>query len=316
MRIVYLGSGSFGVPSLNAINASGHEICFIATQPAARAGRGRVPKPTAISTWAQKWNHPFLETPDVNQSHIIEEIKRHEPELLVVIAFGQKLGKEVISTATYGAINVHASLLPKLRGAAPINWAIVNGESETGISIITLAEKMDAGEVLAQKSVKIRIGETAGELHDRLAEESGEVLLSTIDDIEQGKAIYTPQDHSKATLAAKLKKKDGRLNFGMPADVLERRIRGFWPWPEACANYVNAKTGKCKRVILASAETIELAESDRPFGSLDSDLNIVCGKGALKIKKLKAAGGSLMDFSDFVNGYHCQAGDLFMEITE
>ncbi|MHC4239662.1 MAG: methionyl-tRNA formyltransferase, partial [Planctomycetota bacterium] len=176
---------------------------------------------------------PFVETDNVNAPDVTDRLNSLEPDLVVVIAFGQKIGKQLINLPRKGAINVHASLLPKYRGAAPINWAIINGEHEIGVSIISLAERMDAGDVLAQTKTDIEPDETAGQLHDRLAQTAVPLLLQTLDQIATGNAVYHEQDHSKATLAPKLKKSDGYLDFGDSAEALRRKILGLWPWPGA-----------------------------------------------------------------------------------
>ena len=211
MRIVYLGSGEFGIECLNALADSAHELVFIVTQPPQPAGRGRRECPTPVCHWANTHLVPFIETGNVNTPEIIEQVAHHQPDLKIVIAFGQKIGPELIDMPPKGAINVHASLLPKYRGAAPINWAIINGETKTGISIITLAHKMDAGQILAQAETQIAPDETAGSLHDRLAQLAAPLLLETVEKIATGTAVYTDQDHSKATYAPKLRKNDGFL---------------------------------------------------------------------------------------------------------
>ncbi|MDD5459590.1 MAG: methionyl-tRNA formyltransferase [Phycisphaerae bacterium] len=315
MNIVFLGSGEFGLHCLDALSSGRHRLSFVITQPAHGAGRGRHLRPTPVAQWATKNNVPFAEAANINSPEAIRKIRECKPDILVVIAFGQKVGSEVIDIAPNKAINVHASLLPKYRGAAPINWAIVNGETETGISIITLAEKMDTGQILSQVKTSISSEDTAGSLHDRLAEISAPVLLDTIDQIENGTAEYIEQDHAKATLAGKLKKSDGFIDFSQPAEVIERKIRGFWPWPEAAAYYVSAETQKCWRTIFVKAAVVK---TDNPKnlapGLLDENLNVICGTDALKIEKLKPAGSGLMDFADFVNGRNTRPGNLFMRI--
>ena len=315
MNIVYLGSGRFGIECLNTLSLSDHDLKLIVTQPAQQAGRGRKPRPTPVACWADEHSIPFIETSDVNTSENITEISGCQPDLIVVIAFGQKIGSELTALPPKGAINVHASLLPKYRGAAPINWAIINGETSTGISIITLAEKMDAGQILAQAETDIRGDETAGQLHDRLAELAAPLLSKTIDQIAAGTAVYAEQDDSKATLAPKLKKTDGLLDFTEPAQVLARKIRGLWPWPGASANYVSKRTGKSIRLTIAMAEPVETSKpADLETGTLDESLNIKCGEDALKITRVKPAGSQLMDFKDFANGRQTQPGDLFARI--
>jgi len=326
MKIVYLGSGEFGIECLNALAHSRHNLQFIVTQAPHPAGRGRKPRPTPVANWAsaEGGRVPFIETEDVNAPQLTEKVAHYEPDLIVVIAFGRKIGNELINLPPFllsqestGAINVHASLLPKYRGAAPVNWAIINGEKETGISIITLSEKMDAGKILAREKTDILENETAGELHDRLAQMAAPLLLETIDKIADGSIVYTEQDHSKATLAPKLKKSDGFIDFSESAKTLERKIRGLWPWPGASTTYLSKKTNKSIRVTIAIAEVVQTSKPTRlPPGTLDENLNIICGEDALKITKIKPTGSRLMHFKDFVNGRHTCPGDLFMKIEQ
>lgn len=315
MKIVYLGSGEFGLECLYALMRSSHSLDFIVTQPPRRAGRGRKSTPTPVAAWADVHSIPFVEADNVNTPQMFQKISGCNPDLLVVIAFGQKIGNELINLAPKGAVNVHASLLPKYRGAAPVNWAIINGEGKTGVSVITLAEKMDAGDILAQAATEIKPDETAGELHDRLAKLAAPLLLETIGKIEAGTATYTEQDHSKATLAPKLKKSDGFLDFAEPAEILQRKIRGLWPWPGASANYLSKKTSKTLRVTIAKASVIEAPNTTGLSpGTLDKNLDIICGRNVLKITKVKPAGSALMNFRDFVNGRHIEPGDIFARI--
>jgi methionyl-tRNA formyltransferase len=314
MKIVYLGSGEFGLECLDALHKeslglgiSEHDLRFIVTQPPNPAGRGRKPHPTPVARWADAHSMPFIEVDNVNASEIVEKIAGYEPDLIVVIAFGQKIGNELTNLPPKGSINVHASLLPKYRGAAPINWAIINGETATGISIITLSEKMDAGQILAQSRMDIAADETAGQLHDRLAKMAAPLLLKTIGRIADGTAVYIEQDHAKATLAPKLKKSDGFLNITEPAEV--------WPWPGASANYISKKTGKSIRVTIAMAEVMTLQKpSLLSPGTFDENLNVICGRDALKITQIKPAGSPLMAFKDFTNGRQTKPGDSFVKI--
>jgi len=317
MKIVYLGSGQFGIDCLNALEQSTQSLQLIVTQPPHPAGRGRKPSPPPAVRWANAHSIPFVETGNVNAPEMMGKIADCNPDLIVVIAFGQKIGNDLINLPPKGAINVHASLLPKYRGAAPINWAIINGETETGISIITLADKMDAGQILAQSKTNIAPDETAGGLHDRLAQMAAPLLMKTIGKIDDGTAVYTEQDHSKATLAPKLKKNDGFIDFVEPAEVLERKIRGFWPWPGASANYLSKKTKKYTRATIAMTQVVETSNpTGVSAGTLDENLHIICNTNALKIKKIKPAGSPLMDFKSFTNGRKTQPGDLFIKIDK
>ena len=317
MKIVYLGSGDFGIASLSAIADSTHTLELIVTQPTRKAGRGRKSRPTPVALWAKENSIPTLEADNINAASVIEEIASHQPDLIVVISFGQFIGTNVVNLPPKGTINVHGSLLPKYRGAAPVNWPIINGERETGISIITVAEKMDAGDILAQEKTDIIAGETAGQLSYRLAELAGPVLLKTIDSIADGRAVYSKQDDSLATKAPKLKKSDGFIDFTESADSICQKILGLWPWPGVCADYMCNATGKCTRVTIAAAEVVANANPEKlAVGVLDKNLNIICGSDSLKILKLKPAGKGLMNFSDFVNGSRTQPGDVFREISE
>jgi methionyl-tRNA formyltransferase len=317
MKIVYLGSGEFGIECLNNLVGSSHRLEFIVTQTPQPAGRGRRSTPTPVAVWAKSHDIPFIEAEDVNTPQVIKQIANYKPDLIVVIAFGQKIGSDLIKLPPKGAINVHASLLPKYRGAAPINWAIINGETQTGISIITLAEKMDAGDILGQLATEIKPDETAEQLHNRLAKLAAPLLLETIDKIANGTVIHTIQDHSKATLAPKLKKSDGFLDFAESADVLQRKIRGLWPWPGASVIYLSKKTNKSVRVTIAEACAVPTSNpAHLQPGTLDENLNVLCGEDALKIVKIKPDGSSLMDFRDFVNGRQTCPGDIVMEIKK
>jgi len=279
-----------------------------------------------VARWADANSIPYMESDSVNAPSDTEIIAENQPDLIVVVAFGQKIGGELINLPPKGAINVHASLLPKYRGAAPINWAIVNGERQTGISIIALVEKMDAGDILAQQECEIGPDETAGQLHDRLAQVAAPLLLKTIDKIEEGSVVYTGQDHLKVTLAPKLKKSDAFLDFGEPAESLRRKILGFWPWPGASAVYVSQKSkpprllaqqARGQQVMIAEAKVVQSPnKAGLAVGVLDENLDIICGRDALRVTRIKPAGGSLMDFRDFVNGRGTQPGDMFVKIEK
>ncbi len=317
MKIVYLGSGEFGIECLNALVRSSHNLRLVVTQPPRAAGRGRKLQPTPVASWADAHLVPFIETADANAPQLLEKVVHYEPDLIVVIAFGQKIGAELINIPPKSAINVHSSLLPKYRGAAPINWAIINGESQTGISIITLADEMDAGRILAQSQTDIGPDETAGQLHDRLAKMAPQMLLKTLNHIADGSATYTDQDHSKATLAPKLKKTDGFLDFNDSAESLRRKILGLWPWPGASAMYISKKEDKAVRVTIAMAEVVRYSKpADLPQGTLDKNLNLICGMDSLKITKIKPAGSAIMEFKDFVNGRRTKPGDMFLKIDK
>jgi methionyl-tRNA formyltransferase len=315
MKIVYIGSGQFGLKCLDALARSEHTLSLIVTQTPHKAGRGQKLRPTAVAAWAKENSQPFFEAENINTSEAFEKIAAAKPDLIVVIAFGQKISNRLINLPAKGTINVHSSLLPKYRGAAPINWAIINGEQKTGISIITVAERLDAGDILAQAEVHIEENETAGRLHDKLAKLAPGLLLETIEKIEKGKAQYTPQDDSKATKAPKLKKADGFIDFDQPAETIKRKILGLWPWPGASAVYLSTESGKQTRVTIAMAQCFQTHNPQSlPTGTFDDELNVTCAKNALKITKIKPAGSHIMDFVDFANGHRTKPGDKLIKI--
>ena len=317
MKITFFGSGDIGIPCLDALKDSPNELAGVFTQPARPAGRKRKLAPTAVANWAKQNAVNCTEAANINSPDMVEQIAACRGRLLVVIAFGQKISQEVIKLFPAGAINVHASLLPKYRGAAPINWAIIKGESETGISIITLADKMDAGEILAQAKVPIGPDDTAQTLSNKLAQVAPAVLLETIAQIEAGTAVYTSQDESGVTFAHKLKKSDGLIDWAASAEDINNKIRGLWPWPGVQTDFVSTKTGKSYRVMIAKAHFIGGATGNQGrVGVLDEDLNVICTEGVLQILQIKPAGGGLMDFKSFVNGRDVCPGDRFIRIEE
>jgi len=313
LRIVYAGSGPFGINCLDAVLESSHEIRLIITAPPRPAGRGRKSRPTGVRRWAEAHNVPVVETADINSPGMISEIRGLAPDVLVVVAFASKISGELTAVPALAAVNVHASLLPKYRGAAPINWAIIKGESRTGVTVITLAERMDAGRILGIAETEIGEDETAGELHDRLAAMAGPLLVDVLDRIASGRVVYAEQDHSRATLAPRLNKVDGYIDFGESARQVRNRIRGLWPWPGASAVYVSKAGDRRQPVTIAGAGVVDKpVDTSLPAGTLDEDLCIACGRGALKIDMLKPSGRRLMDFASFANGWRCRPGDMFL----
>ncbi len=316
MKIIYCGCGRFGIEALNALKTSNHELLHIITHPEKQAGRGRKLQANDVEQWAQQNAVPFTTFDDINGLQGVQLIKNFAPDLLVVIAFGQKISAEIINIPSKGAINVHGSLLPKYRGAAPINWAIMNGETQTGISIITLAEKMDAGQILAQAELKIAADDRADAIGDALAKLAAPLLVETIDKIAAGTATYTKQDDSKATKAPKLKKSDGIIDFTLSAQQIHNRVRGLWPWPGAAACFVNARTEKKYPVTIAKTQVAGLTGKNDTPGVIDENLYCLCGTGSLKILELKPHGSKLMDFKSFLNGRGKGSGDYFIALEE
>jgi methionyl-tRNA formyltransferase len=233
VRIVFLGSGSFAIPCLEALLDAGHEVAALVTQPDREKGRGQALAPPPTKPVAERRGVPVLQPRRVREPEAQEALRRLAPELQVVVAFGQILPRGVIDIAPRGTVNVHGSLLPKLRGAAPIQWAIATGETETGVTTMLIDEGLDTGPTLLARSTPIGPDETAAQLEPRLARLGADLLLETVRGLADGTLSPVPQDHSRATLAPLLKKEDGRIDWSAPAATVACRARGFHPWPGA-----------------------------------------------------------------------------------
>jgi methionyl-tRNA formyltransferase len=233
LRIVFLGSGSFAIPCFEALLDAGHDVPALVTQPDREKGRGQALAPPATKPVADRRGVPVLQLRRVREPDAQAALRRLEPELQVVVAFGQILPRSVIDIAPRGTVNVHASLLPKLRGAAPIQWAIAGGERETGVTTMLIDEGLDTGPTLLARSTAIGPDETAADLEPRLARLGAEVLLETVHGLAADTLRPVPQDGTRATLAPILKKEDGRIDWSAPAAVVASRARGFHPWPGA-----------------------------------------------------------------------------------
>ncbi len=290
-RVLFVGSGAFGEPTLKAIAERGSCVGVV-TATDKKAGRKQQITPTPIGICAESLGLPCIKTENINNESSIHEI---EFDIMIVIAFGQKLSDELIDR--YDAVNLHASLLPRWRGAAPIHAAIMHGDSETGVSVITLASTMDGGLVLASKSTTIGEEETTGELHDRLALMGSEVIEGVL----QGGRANTIQDESLVTYAKKLSRKDGKLDLSLNSEVIARQIRGLSPWP-SCHLLIGGVD--CK---LLNAKVVN---GEGKAGEILHGHTIACGKGAIQITKLKPAGSKSMSWKEFCNGRSIKAGDL------
>ncbi len=312
MKIVYIGSGAYGINCLDALRNSQYEIEFIITQPARCAGRGRKIAQTKVALWAQNNSISCIEASNINQPQIVQQLVDAKPDLIIVIAFGQKICDEIIAIPPKGIINVHGSLLPEYRGAAPINWAIVNGDIRTGTTVATITSNWDAGQILGQVQTDIGCDETFEQLYDKLAKMSAPLLIETINKIENNTVVYINQDATKVTRAPKLKKSDGIIDFSDSAESIRNKIRGLSPWPGVVADYHCHKTNKTIRCKLVSASLVPNREfNGLQTGTLDEQLNIICGKDSLRINRIKPAGKKEMPFEAFVNGQHIKPGDRF-----
>jgi methionyl-tRNA formyltransferase len=308
MRVVFFGAGEFAVPSLRWLGNSAHELPLVVTQPDRPAGRGKQATPTMVAQRALQDGLPLERCEDVNAPAFIERVRELRPDLAIAIAFGQKLLEPLRSVFAQGCINLHASLLPKYRGAAPINWAILQGERRTGVTAFKLVDRMDAGPILVKRETMIGPDETAGELHDRLAGVACDALGATLKLYEGGRVPEgTPQDESEATKAPKLSKLDGLIRFTDSAEQICRRCRAMWPWPGARCRYVSGD-GKSEEVMIAAAAVVP-APANVPPGTISDVLTVATTDGSLEIHSIQPAGKRVMSWQDFVNGRHVKPGE-------
>jgi methionyl-tRNA formyltransferase len=300
LRIIFAGSGEFGLPTLRAMLAAGHELALVVSQPDRPAGRGRSLTPTPVAREALAGNLPLLRTGQINNQAL------PPADLMVVIAFGQKISQDACNRPRLGSLNLHASRLPLYRGAAPINWAICRGETHTGNSVIRLADRMDAGAVLAQSQLPIGPTETAGELHDRLAEDGGPLVLRVAEALATGTAAETPQDESRATAAPKLARDAARIDWGRPSADIARLIRGMSPWP-GCRVAIRDPSGVVAgRVTLIRADTA--AGQGGAAGCINADGDVWAADGAVRILEIQPEGKRTMPLAAYRNGHRWEAG--------
>jgi methionyl-tRNA formyltransferase len=303
LKIIFAGSGEFGLPTLRALQKSKHEVVQVVTKPDQPAGRGRRLTPTPIGHQAADSGLPLLRTGNINAEVL------PPADLMIVIAFGEKISPEKVNHPRLGSINLHASRLPKLRGAAPINWAILSGEQVTGNSVIRLAQKMDAGAILAQSQIEIGPLETAGELHDRLAVDGVDLVLKVAAQLANGTAVELPQDESQATLAPKPSRESAHLDFARPAEQLARQIRGLYPWPGCRVRICDAEGSEVARMRLVRAKAVESDEGPRWMpGEITVAGTVQCGAAALEVVEVQPEGRTAMPLADYRRGHRWQAG--------
>jgi methionyl-tRNA formyltransferase len=299
LRVIFAGSGAFGMPTAAALKK---QIVQVVTQPDRPAGRGQKLLPTAAAVFAMKENVPLLRTEDINRETL------PDADVMVVIAFGQKISPLLVNRPRLGSVNLHASLLPKFRGAAPIVWSMLSSNRVTGNSVIRLAERMDAGAILAQSRVEIRETETAGELHDRLAMDGAGLMAKVLEDLAAGKASERPQDEAQASGAPKLSRRDAVLDWEAGAETAALRIRALWPWPSCHVRLMDAAKNEVARLSLIRAKAVESEGSRWQSGEIEGTGHIRAGDGAVEILEVRPDGGRPMALADYRRGHAWMAG--------
>ncbi|MBI1337113.1 MAG: methionyl-tRNA formyltransferase [Phycisphaera sp.] len=321
MRLILLGSGEFGLPTFEALRTA-HDIAAVITQPDKPAGRKRVLTPTPVGQWADANHLLLIKTDNVNETDFIDRTRALKADAAVVIAFGQKLSDPFIRVLGGLAVNLHASLLPRHRGASPINHAILTGDRQAGVTVIGLAQRMDAGLMFGKASIPIDPLETAGELHDRLAQLGPAVVAGVLDRYSNGKLVGQTQDETQATKAPKLSKADGTVDFDHDADVVRSRIQALNPWPGIRVTWRNSH-GNERELHLLRAEAvpdlscfISLHPGSKPTPGcvLDDKGHVAVRDGSIRLLEVQLPGGKPMKIADFIRGHHFGAGDILAKI--
>ncbi len=307
MDVLFMGTPEFAAPTLQALLGSRHDLRAVVTQPDKPAGRGRRLSAPIVKQLALSHEIPCLQPTALNDPTVEDALSALEPEVIVVAAYGKILPPSLLNIPPMGCINVHASLLPKYRGAAPIQWAIINGEAETGITIMLMDEEMDHGPILLQRPVSISPEETAGELHDRLAALGADCLLEALEGLEAGSLTPRTQDHAEATYAPMLSKEDGRLDWSEPAETVVNRVRGVTPWPGATTTL----GGEPIKVWQASVGPADASGRSGEVVAVGEDgLTVACGRGAVRIEELQVAGRRRMAAASFLRGHPVAPGTI------
>ncbi|MDD5595130.1 MAG: methionyl-tRNA formyltransferase [Candidatus Omnitrophica bacterium] len=311
MNIIFFGSSHFAAASLEALFQAGERVVTVVTQPDKKSGRGMHLGHTVIKSLAEKYNCKIYQPEDINSPEAISFLKAQNCDLFVVIAYGQILSEEVLEIPKIFSVNLHASLLPKYRGAAPINWAIINGEEVTGISVIKMNKKMDAGEILAQERLDILETDTALSLENKLADLAAKILIAIVEPIKKQTLKLIKQDDKQVTFAPKLRKSDGKIVWEKSAGEICDLIRGSLNWPGAFTYY----RGKLLKIYKASVYPQELERKKYTPGEVahifKDSIVVAAGKGDLLIEELQPEGKRRMQVQEFLSGHEISLGEIF-----
>jgi len=314
MRLVMIGTGPFAVPAFSALLDTAHEIAALVTKPM-EPFRGREPPAaTPMRDLAHAHGLPIFDPQDINAEDALAALRSCRADLLVVCDYGQILSASALAAARLGGLNVHASLLPKYRGAAPINWAIYHGEKETGVSVIHMTPRVDAGPLVAQARTEIGPDETAVELETRLADMGAWLVRRAIDSLESGRLEALPQDHAQASKAPRLKKADGAIDWSRPAAAIRNQVRAFEPWPKTYT-YWHRGGAPPLRLILGPVSVVEPGQAGATPGVVleagQDRLVVAAGQGAVALSSLQPAGKRMLSVAEFLRGNRVQAGQEF-----
>lgn len=309
MRVVFMGTPDFAVGTLEELIKAGHEIIGVVTQPDKPKGRGKTLMPTPVKGVALKHQIPVYQPKKVREKEFTEALRNLSPDVIVVAAFGQIITKEILEIPRFGCINVHASLLPAYRGAAPIQWAVINGEKESGVTIMQMDEGLDTGDMIDKVVVPLAQDETGGSLFDKLSQAGARLCVKVLKDLEEGKAVREKQPEESTTpYASMISKKMGEINWSQPAGSIEQLIRGLDPWPSAYTK-LQGKTLKLWKARVVE----EKQEKGRPGEVVQVEKEaffVQTGEGILKIEELQMEGKKRMDTGAFLRGFQLTCGEI------
>ena len=304
MKIVFMGTPDFAVPCLEALIKSGYDVCGVFTQPDKPKGRGYALAPPPVKVTALENDIPVYQPTTLKDGEALKILNELSPDCIVVVAYGKILPKVILDLPRYGCINVHASLLPKYRGAAPIQWSVINGETETGVTTMYMDVGLDTGDMIMKKSCEIGENETAGQLHDKLSSLGAQLIVDTVKALENGSATREKQDDSQSCYSPMLDKSLCRIDWNQTAQQVHNKVRGLSPWPVAVAS-INGKKVKIHH-------TVKCADSGTPGEIISlSPLTVACGCGSVIINELQLEGKKRMDSGSFLNGHKLSIGDKF-----
>ena len=308
MRVIFMGTPDFSVGTLEALIAAGHEVCLAVTQPDKPKGRGGKMQYTPVKEKALFYNIPVYQPKRVRDPECVEELRKYNADVMVVVAFGQILPKEILEMTPYGCINVHASLLPKYRGAAPIQWAIIEGEEVTGVTTMQMDEGLDTGDMILKTEVPVAADETGESLHDKLAAAGAALCVETLKALEDGTAVREKQGESPTAYAKMLMKELGDIDWAEPAVKIERLVRGLNSWPSAYTHW-NGKVLKIWRAAAEAAETADVQPGTVVSVEKES-FAVQTGDGVLRVLEVQMPGKKRMDAGAFLRGNTMEPGEL------
>lgn len=312
MRVIFMGTPDFAVGTLEAVIAAGHEVMLAVTQPDRPKGRGKAMQAPPVKVCAQAHGIEVFQPERIRNAECIEHLRSYDADIIIVAAFGQILPEEILNMPRYGCVNVHASLLPKYRGAAPIQWAVINGDKVSGVTTMRMDAGLDTGDMIEKVEVTLDPEETGGSLFDRLADAGAKLCVHTMAQIEAGTAQYEKQQESEATHVGMIKKQMGNIDWSRPAEEIERLIRGLNPWPSAYTRL----NGKTLKIWHADVVTDTAGTQQKPGTVVrvtGQELFVQTGDGVLSLKEVQLEGKKRMDIEAFLRGYEITEQQVFGE---